>query len=275
MSEQVAEKRKVRTGWSSKLAHISMALLLFEAISGLAITFSPFHAAVQWAVVAHTIVGVAMILPVAVYLAWHWRDYRTYAASHITVLGYVGLAALLLCAASGVFLTVQGFLAIRTAPWCRTAHLVTTIALLVATVPHMLFLSCEPGRKAAAQPSQACCYRLVGLNIVGIGLVGGLAWVYSGTSYQNVLPKDYSYLYGTNRPFAPSLARTDTGGAFDARSLAGSESCGTVGCHEQIVQEWKPSAHRYAAMDNDFPGDPKCHGEAKRARIDSLLRWLP
>src|SRR6185369_6900568 len=73
-----------------------------------------------------------------------------------------------------------------------------------------------------------------------------------GVKYTNEFPKDYNYLYGTNRPFAPSLARTDTGGAFDARSLAGSESCGTAGCHEQIVQEWKPSAHRYAAMDTVF-----------------------
>jgi len=31
-------------------------------------------------------------------------------------------------------------------------------------------------------------------------------------------------------------------------------SCGTVGCHAQIVEEWKPSAHRYAAMDPIFQG---------------------
>ena len=30
------------------LAKVSMAALLFEAITGLAITFAPFHAAVQW-----------------------------------------------------------------------------------------------------------------------------------------------------------------------------------------------------------------------------------
>ena len=35
------------------------------------------------------------------------------------------------------------------------------------------------------------------------------------TGYVNELPEDYSYLYGPERPFAPSLARTSTGGAFD------------------------------------------------------------
>ena len=75
-----------------------------------------------------------------------------------------------------------------------------------------------------------------------------------GARYANQFPKDYSFLYGTNRPFAPSLARTDTGGAFDAQSLAGSETCGTSGCHDQILREWQPSAHRYAAMDKVFLG---------------------
>ena len=44
------------------------------------------------------------------------------------------------------------------------------------------------------------------------------------------------------------------GGAFDPRSLSGSESCGTSGCHTQILEEWRPSAHRYAAMDTIFQG---------------------
>jgi hypothetical protein len=68
----------------------------------------------------------------------------------------------------------------------------------------------------------------------------------------NAFPADYSYLYGEDRPFAPSLAQTTTGEAFDARSLSGSESCGTARCHEQIVREWQVSAHRYSAMDAAF-----------------------
>ena len=69
-------------------------------------------------------------------------------------------------------------------------------------------------------------------------------------------PADYEYLYGDDRPFAPSLARTVSGGAYDPRSLSGSESCGSSGCHEQILAEWKPSAHRWAAMDARVPEDP-------------------
>lgn len=41
-------------------------------------------------------------------------------------------------------------------------------------------------------------------------------------------------------------------GAIAARSLANSKSCGTAGCHRQIYEEWLPSAHRYASMDDMF-----------------------
>jgi len=41
-------------------------------------------------------------------------------------------------------------------------------------------------------------------------------------------------------------------GAMHAQDLAGSASCGTSGCHTQIYEEWLPSAHRYASMDDMF-----------------------
>ena len=48
------------------------------------------------------------------------------------------------------------------------------------------------------------------------------------------------------------MARTIDNKPIDDQLLSGSESCGTSGCHEQIVREWEPSAHRYAAMDKAF-----------------------
>ena len=81
----------------------------------------------------------------------------------------------------------------------------------------------------------------------------GLAWsIYPGDRFVNKFPDGYTHPYGADRPFAPSLARTSTGGAFDPASLSGSESCGTSGCHEQIVREWSVSAHRWSAMDLAF-----------------------
>src|SRR5438105_10570565 len=100
--------RELSGGWASGLARMSMALLIFEAISGLAITWLPFHTAIQWSVIVHTLMGVAMLLPLAWYCRRHMLEYRGYALSHIVLLGYVGLIALALCSLSGVVVTWQG-----------------------------------------------------------------------------------------------------------------------------------------------------------------------
>jgi len=242
------------TGWVSVLARLSMALLVFEGLSGLAITFLPFHPALQWTVIGHTLAGLMTVLPLAWYVTAHWREYREHAASHITVLGYLGSIALLLCAISGLVVTWQSCFEIRTLGWCRKVHLVTTLVTLGALLPHVAFSYLRLRREGRSPEAGGYVRQILAASLVGLILTGGLTLLYSGTGFINQLPKDYSFIYGTNRPFAPSLARTDTGGAFDERSLSGSASCGTAGCHSQILEEWKPSAHRYAAMDTVFQG---------------------
>jgi hypothetical protein len=258
MSEQMnidgGQAKIIRTGWASWLARISMAGLLFEAVSGLAITFAPFHAAIQWSVIVHTVAGAALLLPLAWYCAQHWLDYRRYATSHIVLLGYVGLAALLICSLSGVWLTVQALFGVRTTGWLRQTHLVSTFATLATILPHVFFSFLRVARNGSRPAIAGYVVHTFGATVAGMLVIAGLTLAYSGVKYVNEFPEDYNFLYGTNRPFAPSLAKTDTGGAFDGRSLAGSKTCGTAGCHEQILNEWLPSAHRYAAMDPAFQG---------------------
>lgn len=242
------------TGWTGWLVRLSLAALLFEALTGLAITLAPFHAAIQWGVLLHTAVGAATLLPLAWYCARHVIEYRNHAASHITVLGWLALAALVVVSASGVVLTVQAVTGIKTGAFWRQTHLIATLVLLAGVVPHLVAAGLRQ-RKTGPVPGLARgTLQAGGLALLGGAACYGLALVYSGTQYVNQFPGDYSFLYGTNRPFAPSLAKTDTGGAFDPRSLAGSHSCGTAGCHDQILEEWQPSAHRYAAMDRIFLG---------------------
>ncbi|MCI0541100.1 MAG: hypothetical protein L0Z50_38350 [Verrucomicrobiales bacterium] len=243
-----------RAGWASGLAKLSMTALLFEAVSGLAITLAPFHAAIQWSVILHTGIGALTFLPLAWYCAVHWWEYRRWALSHVVLLGYVALLGLAVCAASGVVLTWQGILGTKISPFWRQTHLVSTFVTLGGLVPHLLFVALKAFKGGASAAARAYLWQTGATAVVGLVAAGGLSLSYSGTKYANQFPDDYNYLYGTNRPFAPSLAKTDTGGAFDARSLAGSKSCGTAGCHEQIVEEWQPSAHRYAAMDTVFLG---------------------
>ena len=97
--------------------------------------------------------------------------------------------------------------------------------------------------------------------LVLFAFVGLWTIIYQPIKWKNQFPADYSYLYGDDRPFAPSLAKTDTDGAFDPRSVGGSEGCGTSGCHEEIYKEWQVSAHRYSAMDVAFQKVQSVMGE--------------
>jgi hypothetical protein len=245
---------RVRVGWSSLLARATGAILLFELVSGLAITLGPFRAATEWGLLLHTVVGVVTIAPLAWYLVRHWKDYADQALSDVLLLGYVGIGALAICLVSGLLVTWQAVLGIKTSSWLRYVHLISTLLTVAATVPH-IFIAWW--RRRRAEPSRGASGWLgasAAVTVVGVGLVAAFTLAYSGTKYRNTFPSDYSYAFGKDRPFAPSLAHTATNGAFDARSLAGSETCGASGCHTEIYDEWKTSAHRYAAMDPIFQG---------------------
>jgi hypothetical protein len=243
-----------RAGWASRLAAFSLAAVVFETLSGLLIAYGPFQAGVQWTLLLHTLFGGLTLLGIAWYCLLHIADYRGYPWSHISVLGWVALLGLAVASGSGVVLTVQGLFGIRTTALWRQTHLISTFVMLVGLLPHLAISVVRQRRNEPTPAMGAFLRRVCGFMGLGFALCLAMALAYPGTSYTNRFPGDYSFLYGTNRPFAPSLAKTDTGGAFDARSLAGSKSCGTSGCHEQIVEEWQPSAHRYAAMDTVFLG---------------------
>jgi len=231
-----------------------MGLLLFEIVTGLAVTLGPFSATVQWGVLAHTLVGLVMLLPVCWYTVKHWIDYRERAFSDVVLLGYITAGALLVCLLSGAVVTFEALFRTRTLPLWRNVHLISTLIVLGGVAAHLVLAFLRSRKIAGAVVIRSFALRTALIVVGGILLIAVVAFRYPGVRYVNEFPHDYSFLLGKDRPFAPSLARTSTGGAFDARSLSGSMSCGTAGCHEQILEEWKPSAHRYSAMDPVFQG---------------------
>ena len=107
MQANESATKSARSGWSSVLSRATAAMLFFELITGLAITFGPFHPAIQWGLLFHTIVGIASVAPVCWYFLRHWRAYRTQAMSDVLLLGYAGAVVLGICILSGVVLTGQ------------------------------------------------------------------------------------------------------------------------------------------------------------------------
>jgi hypothetical protein len=245
---------RVQAGWSALLSRVAAAILLFELLSGLAVTFGPFHPSVEWSLLAHTVLGVLTLAPLVWYLARHWKVYSDQALSDVLLLGYVGLAALAVCLLSGLLLTAQALLGIRTSAVWRYVHLISTLLTLAAVLPHLWIAWWRRRKTEAVHGAPRWLAHATAGTVAGLLLVAALTLAYSGTKYRNEFPAGYTFPLGKDRPFAPSLAQTSTNGAFDPRSMAGSESCGSSGCHNEIYAEWKTSAHRYSAMDPIFQG---------------------
>lgn len=254
MQTNNAPPERTHTGWSSVLSRGIGAVLFFELISGLAVTFGPFKPAVEWGLIFHTILGLLAIGPICWYFLQHWKSYRRQAMSDVLLLGYAGACVLAVCLVTGVILTGQGLFGVKTWAWLRYLHLISTLLGVAATTPHLVMAFWRRRNQETWRAALGWTSTLAGSTLGAAVVVGLCTASYTGMHYRNRFPADYSFAYGANRPFAPSLARTSTNGAFDPRSLAGSETCGQSGCHTEIYNEWRVSAHRYAAMDPIFQG---------------------
>jgi hypothetical protein len=245
--------------WSRRFAALTLAWLSFETLSGLAIWLLPFSAPVEWTVVVHTGVGLVFLVPILFYQWEHLVAYWPRPGSSNKWMGYLAGLATLVAVVSGLILTAEAVWGTRISYAWDRVHLVSTFALVAFAVPHVV-VTLVRDRAAALRLGLKALRAAAGRTLArgGVGLVlmlapvGVLALVYSGDAMHDQFPADYTLPYGPDRPFAPSLATTTTGRAFDSRSLSGSESCGTAGCHQQIVDEWSVSAHRWSAMDAGF-----------------------
>ncbi len=258
MQDQLNQNSKVRE-WRHMLLFFTSGLLLFETLTGLSIYLLPFSISNQVMVLLHTGIGLIFLIPFGWYQIRHWFIYRTLSMTHIKLTGYFSLAATSVAIISGLVLTYQAVWGTRISYGWDLAHIIATFTLVAAVAPHigvLLYRDFKARQQEALEPilraQREYGLRTAALLGVFFGVVALLAFAYEPVKYVNELPDDYSYIYGPDRPFAPSLATTQSGGAYDARSLGNSEGCGTSKCHEQIVKEWSVSAHNYSSKDPAF-----------------------
>jgi hypothetical protein len=253
--------------WRSRLSGLTMALLVFEVASGLLVYALPFGEGVQAFLLAHTLTGAIMLVPTIWYVLRHWLTRRRGNLSHIQLLGYLAVAALAVCLLSGVVVTVQSAFGTRMSPAWRQVHLLSGMIfplLLGAHLATVVLRRVNNPTAAAALRAARWLFTARTLWICGLLAAVSSAWALIRGREPDAFrpfPPDYSWTFGADRPFAPSLARVaydgapggvPERGALDEAALAGSASCGRSGCHEQIYREWLPSAHRYSALDDMF-----------------------
>ncbi len=254
--------------WQRSLLRFVTGILLFETITGLIIYFLPFSITNQINVLLHTIIGLIFIIPFAFYLFRHWNIYRSMPMNHYKFTGYVLLVVSLVLIVSGALLTYQAAFQIRISKMWDLTHIIGTFVYIAFLLPHIILImirNYKAKRSDALVPVIKAQWNYAVKSfiicIVLFALVGLWTVLYQPIKWKNEFPEEYSYLYGDDRPFAPSLANTDSNGAFDPRSTGGSKNCGTSGCHEEIYKEWEVSAHRYAAMDVAFQKVQSMMGE--------------
>jgi len=250
---------KVRTdGFTRRGARWSAAWLVFLTLSGLAIWALPFNAYSEHSVLVHTAVGIVLFIPFVIEMVRHVAAYWTFPFTATKFTGYAAALMALVACVSGFVLTGQAAFGRRIDYSWRMLHVVSTFALAAFLAPHLVTVWLHARRgvddaggrvRLAAVGFLRLCAAATAALMAGAAL---LALLVPRIEFRNEFPADYEQdPYGSG-PFAPSLAKTASGGAFDDRTLSGSEGCGTSGCHEEILAEWQPSAHRYAAMDVGF-----------------------
>jgi hypothetical protein len=156
-----------------------------------------------------------------------------------------------------VILTIQALFGRVISYGWDMVHIVTTLAILAFLIPHVVLLITRD-RKGRTEHAQEVLFAerrwvrgVLAWTVGGFLLLGGLQLGYQPTRWVNEFPAGYQYDEG-HSPFSPSLAMTASGGAYDDRSLTGSEGCGSAGCHDEIYREWAISAHRWSSMDPGF-----------------------
>jgi len=243
--------------WRAPLAIITMAGLTYLTLTGLLIYLASFSVFNQYGVLIHTAIGVVWTPLFVWYSIRHWWLRFRGKFNHVQLLGYVGFALIALCVISGVVLGLQAAFATRINYTWDLIHIITGIVLAFVVVAHLLVVWLRRvNAPATLVPLRAAKRSFLMWLVVGTALpvIGhaALASLHKSPELKNDFPDDYSWKFGKDRPFAPSLVRTVSNWAYDSKSLAGSAGCGTSGCHSDILEEWQPSAHRYASSDVAF-----------------------
>lgn len=200
--------------WRRPLTGSTLGLLAFETLTGLAIYLLPFSEFNQFSVLLHTALGLAMIVPVGWYLGQHWwRRFRG-KFNHFQFLGYVSAACFMVLFGSGVVLTWQALFDVRIRYTWDVVHIIVGFVFMAALGAHLVTLLVRKSNNAEVREGLRFAYRacaahsLLWCGVPSAACVA-LALTYTGVRQNESFPADYSFRYGEDRPFAPSLARKD------------------------------------------------------------------
>jgi hypothetical protein len=246
--------------------------LLFVALSGLLIWLAPFGAGVQIAVLLHTILGLLVIVPFALWQLSHWLATRRAQRRPRKISAYFGFWLLAASVVTGLVITWQALFQTVVSHFWSKVHLWTGVLCLPFLVYHFLPQKEQsgtplgPARQAAEErpvPGESQDYsfarrrtwkRAFAVTVVLSVLLIALTAVRHWATLENYEPPaSFIDAQGSNT-FAPSNANLETGRPVSPQTIGDSRSCGASGCHATIYEEWRASAHQWSQQDEFFQG---------------------
>lgn len=238
-------------------------ILIFVIASGLVIWLSPFSVPVEFAVLMHTALGLLVVIPLTLWQCSHWLATRRARNNLRKFCGYAGVWTMAVALVSGVVLSAQAIFSLDVARFWDRLHLWSGVAALPFLVyhvwPHVWKPASVPGKPQFIPPDYSPGRRWVWRRALVTVVVLVAVWIGFSAAYvvqtsglfRYAFPAGYKLPYGKN-PFFPSLATTESERPVPPALLANSKTCGASGCHTAIYQEWRASAHRWAAEDPLF-----------------------
>ena len=307
--------------YRSFLTWIATSVVAYSLLSGLLITLLPFSVYIQYSIIIHSAVGLAVLVPLVAAVYLHWQRRKSDAPPPVARAAMLAIAALGVCLLTGLVIAAMALFGTWVPDWLDTVHLIAALVLGTLIAVHLAPIVARY-RNTEASPRRAPRKRFVatgfGVILVLFGITGFLSKAQTEPDQFQAFTDDYNWPHGDDRAFWPSRAAianspwlnrflsgvegivnaeqaavfeevlrgpqgaglrvqtadlvaaleldAEAASAIDAlvenavleqqksgslkpSALSGSATCGTSGCHEAIYNEWRASAHGFAAED--------------------------
>jgi len=137
MDTVVSEVPKAKA-WPALVKVLAAGLLLYEAMSGLAIYLMPMGDEARSEVLSHAVLGISLSLFLLIFQFRHWRTHRDRSTLLVRALGYTGVLATLGIALSGLVLTNAVLIRETSEPAWDLGPMASGVLFMLAVPAHLI-----------------------------------------------------------------------------------------------------------------------------------------
>lgn len=242
------KKFEQRSAWINSILPYGIALGIFESFTGFYLYFiEQMNQVEMMFLLAHIFLGFLLAFFPYVFLKRHAGYKKIFSDSLFNHVGILTLISALISICTGVYLTFVG-VAGNNIIW--QAHLFSSI-FWVFFLGYYAWSFLSKIYKTKNIPAQAFIkYKIEFILKTSLAALAITTLIFfaAGVQYKNTVwfkkISNYSLPFKTQNIFYPSVVNvSDNTRAINPKALGGSRSCGTMGCHSEILKQWEQSYH--------------------------------